>query len=269
MISCKNSHPNQPSSTSSRRGIIQRIIKTTALSPFLALQTYPSKSSPPINQQSLQLQYDSYAQNYDQLDGGAAADALGFPDLRSELIHKQAKGDTLEIAVGTGLNLPFYDTHQLSSFTAIDLSPGMLAEAQKKASQLGFFDSHISNTSTSFQQADVVHLPFQDSSFDTVVDTFSLCVFSDPLSALNSIARVVKPKQEGGRVLLLEHTKSINNPLLAWYQDVTAETVASLGKGCYWNQDVSMMLRKVGLHEIERKEFLGGLLASIVAEKVS
>jgi methyltransferase OMS1 len=55
---------------------------------------------------------------------------------------------------------------------------------------------------------------FASSSFDSVVDSFSLCVIPDPLAALKEMARVVRP---GGRVLLLEHARS-DNPLLGLYQ---------------------------------------------------
>lgn len=65
-------------------------------------------------------------------------------------------------------------------------------------------------------QGDAEHLDqLPSASFDTVVDTFSLCVFTSPLACLREMARLVKP---AGRVLLLEHSRSASNPLLAVYQ---------------------------------------------------
>lgn len=87
----------------------------------------------------LEAAYDGYAATYDDLDGGAAAEQLGFPALRAALLA-QARGDVLETAVGTGLNLPFYQAAALTSLTAVDLSRGMLSQAARRAAQLGLAD---------------------------------------------------------------------------------------------------------------------------------
>jgi ubiquinone/menaquinone biosynthesis C-methylase UbiE len=109
--------------------------------------------------------YDPFAQGYDGLDGAAPADALGLPDLRRALLSR-ARGHVLELAVGTGLNLPLYDTAAgggaaagvacagaglfgpaaaaaaqpgapaLCSVTGVDLSRGMLAQAARRAEAL-------------------------------------------------------------------------------------------------------------------------------------
>jgi hypothetical protein len=63
-------------------------------------------------------QKNSYAPTYDALDGGAAADALGFARLRAELLAR-ASGDVLEVGVGTGLNLAAYDWRRVRSYTGL------------------------------------------------------------------------------------------------------------------------------------------------------
>lgn len=86
-----------------------------------------------------------------------------------------------------GINLPFYDWHRLSSLTALDVSAGMLHQAREKASVMA------AASNVQFVRGDVQQLPFDDNRFDSVVDTFSLCVYPNPLQALQEMARVVKP----------------------------------------------------------------------------
>lgn len=107
-------------------------------------------------------------------------------------------------------------------------------------------------------------LPFPRASFDTVVDTFSLCVYPDPLAALRSMASVVKP---GGRVLLLEHARS-PVPGVGWYQDLTAPAVSAMGKGCQWNQDVVKLATEAGMRVVKAESHLGGTIVSLQAEPV-
>ena len=114
-------------------------------------------------------------------------------------------------------------------------------------------------------QADATALPFPDASFDSVVDTFSLCVMPDPEGALRELARVVRP---GGRVLLLEHAKS-DNALLGTYQELTASAVAASAKGCYWNQDVEGMCVQAGLKTLRVSRHVLGTLVSLELARAS
>lgn len=107
----------------------------------------------------------------------------------------QARGDVLEIAVGTGRNLAHYPTG--IRLTAVDLSGEMLARARTRASELGL--------EVDLRRADAQRLPFDDRSFDTVVCTFSLCSIPDDRAAVAEVARVLRP---GGHAVLVEHVGS-------------------------------------------------------------
>lgn len=200
--------------------------------------------------------YDGYASTYDDLDGGSAAKALGLDAMRGDAL-RGASGDVLELAVGTGLNLASYDMSKINTFTAIDLSPGMLAQAKVRADELNF-----RRESSRFIEADATALPFEDASFDVVVDTFSLCVIENPVAALREVRRVLRPS---GRAVLIEHSKSDVGPLGA-YQDLTSKPVKSMSKGCVWNQDVEGLLRESGLKVVSVQRALLGLLVVVEAK---
>jgi len=113
----------------------------------------------------------------------------------------QASGDVLDVAIGTGLNLPHYPPGV--RVTGVDLSPVMLTAAAKRAADLGL--------TVALSEADAEHLPFPDASFDTVVCTLSLCSVGDDRAAIAEMHRVLRP---GGQLLLLDHVAAINRILL-------------------------------------------------------
>ncbi|WP_235022656.1 class I SAM-dependent methyltransferase [Amycolatopsis alkalitolerans] len=143
--------------------------------------------------------WDKQSGRYDKQMG--FWDRRFFGDTR-EWVCGQAGGEVLEVAVGTGLNLPWYpDGVRL---TGIDLSPAMLQHARRRAEDTGrALDARVGNA----QQLD-----FPDAAFDTVVATFSLCAIPDDRAAVAEMWRVVRP---GGLLLLADHVVSTSAPLRA------------------------------------------------------
>ena len=94
--------------------------------------TKPSLTPGAGENSALSRNYDSFSSNYDDLDGGQWASALGIKQIRENLISR-ARGRSLEVGVGTGLNLPFYDPSKILSLDLVDLSDGMLQVIARKA----------------------------------------------------------------------------------------------------------------------------------------
>lgn len=117
-------------------------------------------------------------------------------------VTERAQGQVLEIAIGTGQNLPHYGPE--TTLTGIDLSDEMLAIARQRAAGL--------RRDVALRQGDATALPYDDESFDTAVCTLSLCSIPDPAAALDQMHRVLRP---GGRLLLVDHIGSSWPPLYA------------------------------------------------------
>jgi ubiquinone/menaquinone biosynthesis C-methylase UbiE len=225
-----------------------------------------SWSSTALSPEAASTAYDTYAPSYDVLDGGAVSSILGLEKARSQLLQ-QAQGKVLEIGAGTGLNLSFYDPALVTSLTLVDISKGMLQEAKLRATalRLPFPVDFVKADATS----QLVSL-FGENTFDTVVDSFSLCVMGNEGAKLCLEQLTKVTKAQSGSILLLENSRS-SNPLLARYQDVTAETAAVAGgKGCVYNQDVGALIKATrGLTIQKEQSYVAGLFRSFKCVKAT
>jgi len=170
--------------------------------------------------------------------------------LRRRLLRRVG-GRVLEVAAGTGRNLPHYPPH-VEELVLVDLSPEMLARARRRAARLG--------RPVRFEVGDAQALGFPDRSFDTVVSALSTCTFPDPVTALREMARVCRA---GGRILLLEHGRSDRAWLGRW-QDRTAPAHAR-HLGCHWNREPLQLVRQAGLEVVEVERYALGIVHLIEA----
>jgi SAM-dependent methyltransferase len=145
-----------------------------------------------------------------------------------------ARGDVLEIGIGSGLNLPFY-SGEVSRLYGVEPSPELRELARKrslgKAIQVEFF-------SQSAEEA----LPLLEHSIDTVVITWTLCSIAGPAKALRQMKRVLKPS---GRLIFVEHGRAPDSRVAAW-QDRLTPIWKHIGGGCHLNRKIDRLLLEAG-----------------------
>ena len=145
----------------------------------------------------------------------------------------QAEGQrVLEVGVGTGRSLSHYPA--LSRMVAVDLSPGMLGRAVKRAGRLG--------RQVDFVLADAERLPFRAGAFDTVAATCVFCSVPDPVQGLSELRRVSRPD---GKTLLLEHVRA-RNPVLGKIMDWLNPLMVRFS-GANMNRDTVGNVKRAGL----------------------
>jgi ubiquinone/menaquinone biosynthesis C-methylase UbiE len=145
-----------------------------------------------MRDERLRRYWDKHAGSYDQ--------HMAFFDRRlfggsRDWVCAQAYGEVLEVAIGTGLNLPHYPPQV--RLTGVDGSPAMLDLARRRAQELG--------RQVGLRLGDAQALEFPDGSFDIVVCAFSLCGIPDDRQAVAEMDRVLRP---GGLLLLADHVEA-------------------------------------------------------------
>lgn len=152
-----------------------------------------------------------------------------------------AGGEVLEIGVGSGLNLPFYDPTRVKKLWGLEPSAEMRRLAQRAVRSLSF----------EFEFIDLPgeEIPLDASSVDTVLVTYTLCTIPETETALRGMARVLRP---GGRLIFCEHGAAPDAGVRRW-QDRVNPVWRRLSGGCELNRVIPELIRSAGF-EIEALE---------------
>lgn len=200
-----------------------------------------------MNRQSLIKKFDKQAEKYDKR-------RKNDPLYRfRRRIFPEAEGNVLEVAIGSGLNFPFY--RRDIELTGVDFSHEMLIKAEHAARNYPF--------QTTFIQRDIETLEFNENRFDTIISSTSFCAYQEPVDVLNKFQKWCKPE---GKILLLEHGISTKR-FLAGMQKMI-DPLALRAVGCHQNRNISAIVEQSDVKTIREERYMAGSLYLIWAEPV-
>ncbi len=151
-----------------------------------------------------------------------------------EKVVPLAHGRVLEVGMGSGLNMPYYDKTRVAAIVGLDPSPGMRRRAEQRIAQAGL--------AVEFVGLSAEKIPLPDAAFDSVLITYTLCSIPDPVAALEEMRRVLKPD---GRLIYCEHGRAPDESVRRW-QDRLTPLWRRIGGGCHLNRDIPALLAAGG-----------------------
>lgn len=151
-----------------------------------------------------------------------------------EKVVPLASGRVLEVGVGSGLNLPFYDPAKVERVYGLDPAPEMLAMARRRSRDLPFAVEYL--------DAGGEDIALERESVDTVLVTFTLCTIPDPAAALERMRHVLRP---GGRLVFSEHGRAPHESVRRWQHRLNP-LWRRIGGGCTLDRDIPALIRSAG-----------------------
>ena len=151
-----------------------------------------------------------------------------------EKVVPQASGIILEVGIGSGLNIPFYDQAKVEKIIGLDPSIELHVMAKKTA------DQH--NLAIDFIVGGAEKMDLPNDSVDTVLVTYTMCTIPDALSANKEMLRVLKP---GGRLIFCEHGLAPDVGVSKWQSRIDPFW-GKIAGGCHLNRNIPELIRSAG-----------------------
>jgi ubiquinone/menaquinone biosynthesis C-methylase UbiE len=145
-----------------------------------------------------------------------------------------AQGRVLEVGMGPGLNLPFYDPARVQMVWGLEPCHGMRSLAQPRIDEAPF--------PVTWLDLPGEEIPLEDASVDTVLLTYTLCTIPDWRRALEGMRRVLKP---GGKLVFCEHGLAPDPGVRRW-QNRLDPLWQKIAGGCHVNRPIAELLQAGG-----------------------
>ena len=158
----------------------------------------------------------------------------------------QAHGRVLEVGIGTGRNMPFYDSARVTNIVGVDPALSMHRLALKRIRRSGI---KVELVGVSAEK-----LAVADASFETVVCTYTLCTIPDPVAALREMRRALVP---GGKLLFSEHGRAPDASVRKWQARVQPYWSRVSG-GCMLDRDIPALLAHAGFKADVQSRYIPG-----------
>ena len=156
-----------------------------------------------------------------------------FIKQRQKLVP-MAKGKVLEVGIGSGLNMPYFDTSKVISVVGIDPSVELIQLAEKR------IDDSMPDVDFVISKAE--EMQFNDNSFDTVLITYTMCTVDDVSASLMQIKRVLK---SDGQLLFCEHGLAPDEKIVKWQNRIN-KFWPTISGGCNINKNIPHLIGEAG-----------------------
>jgi len=158
-----------------------------------------------------------------------------------EKVVPMAEGLVLEVGIGSGLNIPYYDAAKVDKILGLDPSEELNRMALKVAEDKGI--------PVEFILSGAEAMPLPDNHVDTVLVTFTICTIPEVAAANKEMLRGLKP---GGKMIFCEHGLAPDTNVSKWQSRIDP-IWGKIAGGCHLNRDIPGLITAAGF-EIEAME---------------